>query len=126
MVRSGCDGTGEGCGCFARDGLQHEDRFIPTEEKVALHRCALLPRVFRASRPRATATPTGFRRSADASAVLRGIQREPGARYKATCANLHSVRRAIEDLDAGVRRDRAESPRLGDRGSHATKSARIA
>lgn len=88
------------CECFARDGLQHEDRFIPTEEKVALLD---------------TFTAVGFRRIEatsyshpdrvpafrDASTVLRQIRRRPGTGYKATCANLHSIRRAIKDLEEG-------------------------
>jgi hydroxymethylglutaryl-CoA lyase len=89
------------CECFARDGLQHEERFIPTEEKVALidaFSAAGFPRIEATSYSHPERVPA-FR---DASEVLRKIQRAPGARYKATCANLHSVRRAIHDFEQGI------------------------
>jgi hydroxymethylglutaryl-CoA lyase len=38
---------------------------------------------------------------ADASELLRSIERKPGVFYKATCANLRAVERARADLEAG-------------------------
>jgi hydroxymethylglutaryl-CoA lyase len=37
----------------------------------------------------------------DASELLRDLQRKPGVFYKATCANVRAVERALADLDAG-------------------------
>ena len=38
---------------------------------------------------------------ADASELLRILERRPGVYYKATCANVRAVERALADLDAG-------------------------
>jgi hydroxymethylglutaryl-CoA lyase len=89
------------CECFARDGLQHEEQFVPTHSKIALldaFTSAGFPRIEATSYSNPDRVPA-FR---DASDVLRGMQRREGAHYKATCANLRSVQRAIADLDAGA------------------------
>ncbi|HWM41359.1 MAG TPA: hydroxymethylglutaryl-CoA lyase [Burkholderiales bacterium] len=88
------------CECFARDGLQHEPAFVPTATKRALvERFAALgfPRVEATSYSNPKVVP----QFADASEVLRSIQRKPGVYYKATCANVKAVERALADLDAG-------------------------
>ena len=88
------------CECFARDGLQHEPRFIPTDTKRALvERFAALG----FSRVEATSysNPKVVPQFSDASEILRGLSRVPGVFYKATCANPKSVERALADLDAG-------------------------
>ena len=88
------------CECFARDGLQHEPGFVPTATKRALvERFAALgfPRVEATSYSNPKVVP----QFADASEVLKSIQRKPGVFYKATCANLKAVERALADLDAG-------------------------
>src|ERR1041385_3949994 len=88
------------CECFARDGLQHEPQFIPTETKRALvERFAALgfPRVEATSYSNPKVVP----QFADASDLLKSIQRKPGVFYKATCANVKAVERAVADLDAG-------------------------
>ncbi|HSU75836.1 MAG TPA: hydroxymethylglutaryl-CoA lyase, partial [Burkholderiales bacterium] len=38
---------------------------------------------------------------ADASELLKSLERRPGVHYKATCANVRAVERALADLDAG-------------------------
>ncbi|MNH11442.1 Hydroxymethylglutaryl-CoA lyase YngG [compost metagenome] len=38
---------------------------------------------------------------ADASSLLEALRRKPGVFYKATCANVRAVERALLDLDAG-------------------------
>jgi len=38
---------------------------------------------------------------ADASELLKSLERKPGVYYKATCANVRAVERALADLDAG-------------------------
>jgi hydroxymethylglutaryl-CoA lyase len=88
------------CECFARDGLQHEPGFVPTATKRALvERFAALgfPRVEATSYSNPKVVP----QFADASEVLLSIQRKPGVFYKATCANVKAVERALADLDAG-------------------------
>src|SRR5918996_5426967 len=88
------------CECFARDGLQHEPAFVPTATKRALiERFAALgfPRVEATSYSNPQVVP----QFADASEVLKSIQRKPGVYYKATCANVKAVERAAADLEAG-------------------------
>jgi hydroxymethylglutaryl-CoA lyase len=88
------------CECFARDGLQHEPAFVPTATKRALvERFAALgfPRVEATSYSNPKVVP----QFADASPLLKSLQRRPGVSYKATCANVKAVERALADLDAG-------------------------
>jgi len=88
------------CECFARDGLQHEPAFVPTAAKRALvERFAALgfPRVEATSYSNPKVVP----QFADASELLRTLIRAPSVFYKATCANLKAVERALADLDAG-------------------------
>lgn len=86
--------------CFARDGLQNESDFVPTEIKVDL-----IDRFGRLGLPRIEATsysnPKVVPQFADASTVLAKITRRPDAHYKATCANLRAVERANADHDGG-------------------------
>lgn len=88
------------CECFARDGLQHEEVFIPTEVKADL-----LDRFTRIGFPRIEATsfshPKHVPQFADAESLLQAIRRRPGTRYKATCANLQAVRRALVAKERG-------------------------
>jgi len=88
------------CECFARDGLQHEPAFVPTAAKRALvERFAALgfPRVEATSYSNPKVVP----QFADASALLAGLARRAGTSYKATCANLRAVERALADRAAG-------------------------
>ncbi|HVJ12687.1 MAG TPA: hydroxymethylglutaryl-CoA lyase [Burkholderiales bacterium] len=88
------------CECFARDGLQHEPAFVPTATKRALvERFAALgfPRVEATSYSNPKVVP----QFADASELLRTLVRVPNVHYKATCANVKAVERAVADLDAG-------------------------
>lgn len=89
------------CECFARDGLQHEPAFIPTAVKLEL-----LDRFTRIGFRRIEATsfahPVHVPQFADAEAVLEGLQRRPGTRYKATCANMQAVHRALAAAERGA------------------------
>jgi hydroxymethylglutaryl-CoA lyase len=88
------------CECFARDGLQHEPRFVPTEVKRALvERFAALG--FRRVEATSYSNPKVVPQFADASELLESIERKPEVFYKATCANVRAVERAVADLDAG-------------------------
>src|SRR5919201_532891 len=88
------------CECFARDGLQHEPALVPTATKRALvERFAALgfPRVEATSYSNPKVVP----QFADASELLKSLHRKSGVHYKATCANVRAVERALADLDAG-------------------------
>ena len=88
------------CECFARDGLQHEPQPVPTAAKRAL-----VERFAELGFPRVEATsysnPKVVPQFADASELLRSLGRREGTFYKATCANVRAVERALADLDAG-------------------------
>jgi len=88
------------CECFARDGLQHEDAFVPTQTKRALvERFAALG--FRRVEATSYSNPKVVPQFADASDLLKTLSRRDGVFYKATCANVRAVERALADLDAG-------------------------
>jgi hydroxymethylglutaryl-CoA lyase len=88
------------CECFARDGLQHEPAFVPTATKRALvERFAGLG--FRRVEATSYSNPKVVPQFSDASELLRNLVRKPGVFYKATCANVRAVERALADLDAG-------------------------
>src|SRR5258706_1474050 len=88
------------CECFARDGLQHEPSFVPTETKRALvERFAALgfPRVEATSYSNPKVVP----QFSDATDLLKILERKSATKYKATCANPKAVERALADADAG-------------------------
>src|SRR5437762_13659316 len=88
------------CECFARDGLQHEPAFVPTATKRALvERFAALG--FKRVEATSYSNPKVVPQFADASDLLRSLERRDGVYYKATCANLRAVERALADLEAG-------------------------
>lgn len=88
------------CECFARDGLQHEPGFVATATKRALvERFAAIG--FQRVEATSYSNPKVVPQFADASDLLRTLERKPGVRYKATCANVRAVERALADLDAG-------------------------
>src|SRR3954453_19204835 len=88
------------CECFARHGLQHERRLGPGASKRALvERFAALG--FRRVEATSYSNPKVVPQFADASELLKSLERKPGVHYKATCANLRAVERALADLDAG-------------------------
>jgi hydroxymethylglutaryl-CoA lyase len=61
------------------DGLEH-----PSEVAYSHRMSAMLDRIY-----------------PDASELLKSLRRNPGVFYKATCANVKAVERALADLDAG-------------------------
>jgi hydroxymethylglutaryl-CoA lyase len=88
------------CECFARDGLQHEETFVATAVKVELvQRFAAIG----FSRVEATSysNPKVVPQFADASELLTVLPRRDGVWYKATCANVRAVERAVADQQAG-------------------------
>ena len=88
------------CECFARDGLQHEPAFVPTATKRALvERFAGLG--FKRVEATSYSNPKVVPQFSDASELLKDLVRKPGVFYKATCANVRAVERALADLGAG-------------------------
>jgi hydroxymethylglutaryl-CoA lyase len=88
------------CECFARDGLQHEPQFVPTAAKLALlERFAALG--FKRVEATSYSNPKVVPQFSDASALLKSLRKQKDVYYKATCANLRAVERALADLDAG-------------------------
>jgi len=88
------------CECFARDGLQHEPAFVPTGIKLQLvQRFADLG--FRRIEATSYSNPAVVPQFADASELLQRLPRREGVSYKATCANVRAVERAVADLQAG-------------------------
>ncbi|WP_031468979.1 hydroxymethylglutaryl-CoA lyase [Sciscionella sediminilitoris] len=88
------------CECFARDGLQHEPRTVPTATKLELLD-AFTAAGFRRIEATSYSHPGHVPAFADAAEVLAGLPKREGVAYKATCPNPHAVRRALADLDAG-------------------------
>ncbi|WP_345797466.1 hydroxymethylglutaryl-CoA lyase [Castellaniella sp. MT123] len=88
------------CECFCRDGLQHEPTILDTATKVQLvDRLSAIG--FGRIEVTSYSNPAVIAQFADASDVLRDIQRKSGVYYKATCANLRAVERAVSDLEKG-------------------------
>src|SRR5258705_7124222 len=88
------------CECFARDGLQHESALVPTATKRALvERFAALG--FRRVEATSYSNPKVVPQFADASELMKSLKQEKNVFYKATCANVRAVERALADLDAG-------------------------
>ena len=88
------------CECFARDGLQHEPTQLPTATKTALvQRFADIG--FRRVEATSYSNPKVIPQFADASDMLRTLTRRDGVFYKATCANVRAVERAVADAEAG-------------------------
>ncbi|MEU0926237.1 hydroxymethylglutaryl-CoA lyase [Streptomyces malaysiensis] len=89
------------CECFARDGLQHEPAFVPTETKIALLE-AFADAGFRRIEATGYSHPRWVPAFADASDVLAGVTHRPGVAFKATCPNPRAVERALADLERGA------------------------
>jgi len=88
------------CECFARDGLQHETAMIATAQKRELIE-AFADAGFSRVEATSYSNPSVIPQFADASDLLARLERRPGVFYKATCANVRAVERALADLDAG-------------------------
>ncbi|MGR4871237.1 hydroxymethylglutaryl-CoA lyase [Variovorax sp. LARHSF232] len=80
-----------------RDGLQAEQAFVPTEEKIALVN-ALSEAGMAKIEVTAFVSPSAIPALRDAEAVLRQIERAPGVVYSALVPNLRGAERAIDAL----------------------------
>jgi hydroxymethylglutaryl-CoA lyase len=88
------------CECFARDGLQHEAAMLSTATKVDLIR-RFADLGFARIEATSYSNPKVIPQFADASELLQALPRAAGVFYKATCANLRAVERALADREAG-------------------------
>ncbi|MEY4758139.1 MAG: hypothetical protein RJA34_3037, partial [Pseudomonadota bacterium] len=88
------------CECFARDGLQHETIHLSTQAKVSLiDRFAKLG--FRRVEATSYSNPKVIPQFGDASELLCTLPRRDKVFYKATCANVRAVERALADKAQG-------------------------
>jgi hydroxymethylglutaryl-CoA lyase len=88
------------CECFARDGLQHEDRIVPAAAKAAMI-SAIAEAGFRRVEITSFSHPAQVPQFADAEEVLKRVPRRPGVRFKATCPNPRAVQRALDAKEKG-------------------------
>jgi len=86
--------------CWARDGLQSEPEFVPTEAKVEMI-SRMVEAGFKEIEATSFAHPKYLPQFADAEEVLRRIPRKPGVRYRAICTTLKAVERAVKSRDEG-------------------------
>ena len=80
-----------------RDGLQAEQAFVPTEDKIALVN-ALSQAGMAKIEVTAFVSPSAIPALRDAEAVLRQIDRAPGVVYSALVPNVRGAERAIDAL----------------------------
>lgn len=86
--------------CFGRDGLQHESVFLSTDDKLELLD-AFVASGFQRIEATSYSHPKQVPAFADASELLKRLERHPGVRFKATCPNQKAVERALEDYREG-------------------------
>jgi len=88
------------CECFARDGLQNQDAFVPTDLKVRFVDAATVagfPKIEVAS----YAHPKYLPQFRDAEDVLRRIRRKPGVQYLGLVPNDRGLDRCLEHVGKG-------------------------
>lgn len=86
--------------CWARDGLQSEPGFVPTDQKVEM-----ITRMVEAGFPRIEATsfahPKYLPQFKDAEEVLARIPRKKGVHYRGICTTPKAIERAVASKVAG-------------------------
>ncbi len=88
------------CECFARDGLQNQDAFVPTDLKVRFIDAATeagFPKIEAAS----YAHPRYLPQFADTGEVLKRIRRRPGVAYLGLVPNERGLDRCLEHCEKG-------------------------
>ena len=88
------------CECWARDGLQGEDQFIPTEKKIAIIN-RMVDTGFKRIEATSFAHPKLIPQFADSLEVLKGIKRPPGVTFIAIIPNDKALDRLLEACDKG-------------------------
>src|SRR4051794_26530481 len=79
--------------CWARDGLQSEAQFVPTEAKVEII-TGMVDAGFTRIEATNFAHPKYLPQFADAEEVLRRIPRKASVHYRGICTTLKGVERA--------------------------------
>jgi hydroxymethylglutaryl-CoA lyase len=88
------------CECWARDGLQGEDPFIPTEKKIAIIN-RMVEIGFKRIEATSFAHPKLIKQFSDSLEVLKGIRRPPDVTYIAIIPNDKALDRLLEACDKG-------------------------
>ena len=88
------------CECFARDGLQNEEAFVPTDLKIRFIDAAT-EAGFTKIEAVSYAHPKYLPQFADSEDVLRRIRRKPGVAYLGLVPNEKGLLRALEHCQQG-------------------------
>ena len=88
------------CECWARDGLQGEDQFIPTEKKIAIIN-QMVKIGFKRIEATSFAHPKLIKQFADCLEVLKGIKRLPDVTFIAIIPNDKALDRLLDACDKG-------------------------
>jgi hydroxymethylglutaryl-CoA lyase len=88
------------CECFARDGLQNEEAFVPTDAKVRFIDAAT-DAGFAKIEAASYAHPKYLPQFADTGEVLRRIRRKPGVTYLGLVPNEKGLDRCLEHRQKG-------------------------
>jgi hydroxymethylglutaryl-CoA lyase len=88
------------CECWARDGLQGEDQFIPTEKKIAIIN-RMVDVGFKRIEATSFAHPKLIKQFSDSLEVLKGIKRPKDVNYIAVVPNDKALDRLLEACDQG-------------------------
>ena len=88
------------CECWARDGIQGEDQFIPTEKKIAILN-RMVDVGFKRIEATSFAHPKLVRQFSDSLEVLKGIKRPPEVTFIAIIPNDKGLDRLLEACHQG-------------------------
>jgi len=88
------------CECWARDGLQGERPFIPTEKKIAVIN-RMVDVGFKRIEATSFAHPKLIQQFSDSLGVLKGIKRPPDVTYIAIIPNDKALDRLLEACEKG-------------------------
>ena len=88
------------CECWARDGLQGEDQFIPTEKKIAIIN-RMVDIGFKRIEATSFAHPKLIPQFSDSLEVLKGIRRPPDVTYIAIIPNDKALERLLDTCHQG-------------------------
>ena len=88
------------CECWCRDGLQNVEKIISTDDKVAMIN-SFSKTGYARIETTSYSNPKRLPQFADASEVLKKIDRDPNVSYKVTCINDKALDRAIEAKNEG-------------------------
>ena len=89
------------CECWARDGIQGWDPFVPTEKKIAIIN-RMVEIGFKRIEATSFAHPKLIKQFADSMEVLKGIQRPKDLTYIAIIPNDKALDRLFEACNMGV------------------------